>query len=168
MRFLLKSAFMIFILLLVVPFFAPLLLGSSATREQQALPSGSDIGGAISAARGTIDYMSGMCDERPEVCTDGAGIMGFLGNRARQGAQIVYLYLGQHFGDKTPEPQTLETTSPKTARPAPSAPEVAGNVPDLIQTGAILGTAAPELTTQQPSRIDEPGQTVPVPTPRPR
>ena len=60
MRFLLKSAFMIFVLLLLVPFFAPLMLGGAATREQQALPSGQDIGGAVSAARGTFEYMSGI------------------------------------------------------------------------------------------------------------
>ena len=85
MRFLLKSAFMIFVLLLLVPFFAPLMLGGAATREQQALSSGQDIGGAVSAARGTFEYMSGICDERPDVCNDGSGIISFLGRRARQG-----------------------------------------------------------------------------------
>ncbi|WP_174801708.1 DUF5330 domain-containing protein [Martelella limonii] len=166
MRFLLKAAFMIFLLLLVVPFFAPLMLGDAATREQQALPSGQDIGGAVSAARGTFEYMSDICDQRPEVCTDGAGMLGFLGRRARQGAEIVYLYLGQHFGDTAEKPALQTAATPKLARPViepePVAAEqpapAAETTPDLIQTGAI--DEAPPSTA--------PVQVVPVPTPRPR
>ena len=175
MRFLLKSAFMIFILLLLVPFFAPLMLGGSATREQQALPSGQDIGGAVSAARGTFEYMSDICDERPDVCSDGAGILGFLGRRARQGAEIVYLYLGQHFGNKAEQKiaETAQATPPhprtENIRTVPIAvvpPEaVADTAPDLIQTGAIIGQPTPSV-----SSVHIPGlpETVPVPTPRPR
>ena len=178
MRFLLKSAFMIFVLLLLVPFFAPLMLGGAATREQQALPSGQDIGGAVSAARGTFEYMSGICDERPDVCNDGSGIISFLGRRARQGAEIVYIYLGQHFGDKDPQPAQETAAAPKVARPAEPEPAVepkpvvetppavvAGNTPDLIQTGAIIGQPA---KVEAPVRIPGLPENVPVPTPRPR
>ncbi|MAM09542.1 MAG: hypothetical protein CML23_03575 [Rhizobiaceae bacterium] len=172
MRFLLKSAFMIFVLLLLVPFFAPLMLGGAATREQQALPSGQDIGGAVSAARGTFEYMSGICDERPDVCNDGSGIISFLGRRARQGAEIVYIYLGQHFGDKAPQPAQETAAAPKVARPVAPEPVVeppptvvAGNTPDLIQTGAIIGQPA---KVETPARIPGLPENVPVPTPRPR
>ena len=172
MRFLLKSAFMIFVLLLLVPFFAPLMLGGAATREQQALPSGQDIGGAVSAARGTFEYMSGICDERPDVCNDSSGIISFLGRRARQGAEIVYIYLGQHFGDKTPKPAQETAAAPKVARTAAPEPVVetppaviAGNTPDLIQTGAIIGQPA---KVEAPVRIPGLPENVPVPTPRPR
>lgn len=172
MRFLLKSAFMIFVLLLLVPFFAPLMLGGAATREQQALPSGQDIGGAVSAARGTFEYMSGICEERPDVCNDGSGIISFLGRRARQGAEIVYIYLGQHFGEKTPKPAQETAAAPKVARPVAPEPTVetppavvAGNTPDLIQTGAIIGQPA---KVEAPVRIPGLPENVPVPTPRPR
>lgn len=172
MRFLLKSAFMIFILLLLVPFFAPLMLGGSATREQQALPSGQDIGGAVSAARGTFEYMSDICDERPDVCSNGAGILGFLGRRAQQGAEIVYLYLGQHFGDKSEQKIAEATEAPartdniRTVPIAAAPPEpVADTVPDLIKTGAIIGQPAPSAPAVQIPGLPE---TVPVPTPRPR
>ncbi|WP_180897684.1 DUF5330 domain-containing protein [Martelella soudanensis] len=165
---------MIFVLLLLVPFFAPLMLGGAATREQQALPSGQDIGGAVSAARGTFEYMSGICDERPDVCQDGSGIIGFLGHRARQGAEIVYLYLGQHFGDKAPQPAQETAAAPKVARPAapdpvtvadPPPAVIAGDTPDLIQTGAIIGQP---VKVQPPIRIPGLPENVPVPTPRPR
>ncbi|MGV0818647.1 DUF5330 domain-containing protein [Martelella sp. AMO21009] len=163
---------MIFVLLLLVPFFAPLMLGGAATREQQALPSGQDIGGAVSAARGTFEYMSGICDERPDVCNDGSGIISFLGRRARQGAEIVYIYLGQHFGDKTPKPTQETAAAPKVARTAtpepvvePEPAVVAGNTPDLIQTGAIVGQPA---KVEAPVRIPGLPENVPVPTPRPR
>ncbi len=181
MRFLLKSAFMIFVLLLIVPFFAPLLLGDKAGRNEAVLPSGRDVGGAVSAARGTIDYMSGICDERPDVCDDGAGLLGFLGRRARQGAEIVYLYLGEHFGEDAAVPAPGQTQ--KTTRPDQTAPDVtvvermvepAETPTDLIRTGAI--TPEPEIApapqtpppANQPVRMSGLPQNVPVPTRRPR
>ncbi|WP_052699936.1 DUF5330 domain-containing protein [Martelella endophytica] len=189
MRFLLKSAFTIFLLLLVVPFFAPFLLDRPVTREEQAMPSGRDIGGAISAARGTIDYMSGICNDRPDVCEDGAGLLGYLGSRARQGAEIVYLYLGQQFGDEQKPPQQ----SPKTDRPETTSesilvdePTVAQEPPppadmDPVRTGAIVETApAPDIpgpvpglvtpSAEVPVALHIPGypDRGPVPTPRPR
>ncbi|AMM85034.1 DUF5330 domain-containing protein [Martelella sp. AD-3] len=181
MRFLLKSAFMIFVLLLIVPFFAPLLLGDKATRNEAMLPSGRDIGSAVSAARGTIDYMSGMCEERPEVCDDGAGLLGFLGRRARQGAEIVYLYLGAHFAEdeRVPAPQQAR----KTTRPEQPAAEVtvvermaepAETPTDLIRTGAITPepdiapAPQPPAPAVQPQRISGLPENVPLPTRRPR
>nr|WP_272210632.1 DUF5330 domain-containing protein [Marinicella sp. W31]MDC2876533.1 DUF5330 domain-containing protein [Marinicella sp. W31] len=179
MRFLLKSAFMIFLLLLIVPFFAPVLLGDKAGRGQAVLPSGEDIGSAVSAARGTIDYMSGMCDERPDVCDDGAGLLGFLGKRARQGAEIVYLYLGEHFSEDKPA-QAPASATDKTARPAVPAPteispaarmaEIPPAATDLIRTGAIVPES--EMPEPQPAadvvRISGLPENVPLPTPRPR
>ncbi|TNB47045.1 hypothetical protein FF124_15985 [Martelella lutilitoris] len=179
MRFLLKSAFMIFVLLLIVPFFAPLLLGDKAGRSEAVLPSGRDIGGAVSAARGTIDYMSGMCDERPDVCDDGAGLLGFLGQRARQGAEIVYLYLGEQFAEDEPVPEL----APKTTRADQPAAEVtvvermaepAATPTDLIRTGAITpepeSAPAPQMPApaNQPVRISGLPENVPLPTRRPR
>lgn len=182
MRFLLKSAFMIFVLLLIVPFFAPVLLGDKAGRNEAVMPTGRDIGGAVSAARGTIDYMSGMCDERPDVCDDGAGLLGFLGKRARQGAEIVYLYLGEHFAED--EPATAPRQAPKTARAdQPAAAEVtvvermaepAATPTDLIRTGAITPepqiAPAPQMPApaSQPVRISGLPENVPLPTRRPR
>ncbi|WP_319517196.1 DUF5330 domain-containing protein [uncultured Martelella sp.] len=179
MRFLLKSAFMIFLLLLIVPFFAPVLLGSNSGRHHSALPNSSDIGGAVSAARGTIDYMSGMCDERPDVCDDGAGLLGFLGNRARQGAEIVYLYLDAQFSDTAEEkPEAPAPAASKTTRPADVAPagttvsdrmaEEPSTQTDFIRTGAIAPQDRQPSTATEPVRISGLPENVPLPTPRPR
>ncbi|MBB4121572.1 DUF5330 domain-containing protein [Martelella radicis] len=186
MRFLLKSAFMIFVALLIVPFFAPLLLGDKAGPNEAALPSGRDIGGAVSAARGTIDYMSGMCDERPDVCDDGAGLLGFLGKRARQGAEIVYLYLGEHFSEEKADPAQKTMRADQTpAAEVTVAERMAGTsdaATDLIRTGAIMPETQvgepPQVTPQpepsapqpvkQPARIAGLPENVPLPTPRPR
>ena len=176
MRFLLKSAFMIFLLLLVVPFFAPVLLDRPLSREEQALPSGRDIGGAVSAAKGTFDYMSGICDERPEVCDDSAGMLSFLGRRARQGAEIIYLYLGQHFSDS--EDAELATAQTEKSLPQPSSKTVAktpssDETMDPVQTGAIEEQPAP-AASPEPAVLQEPSlhfagypDKGPVPTPRP-
>lgn len=175
MRFLLKSAFMIFLLLLVVPFFAPVLLDRPLSREEQALPSSRDIGGAVSAAKGTFDYMSGICDERPEVCDDSAGMLTFLGRRARQGAEIIYLYLGQHFSDsEETEPEAAQAA--KTARPVP--PQTVVETPpavetmDPVRTGAIEEPEppvppAPQLAPEPALHIEGYPDEGPVPTPRP-
>ena len=185
MRFLLKSAFMIFLLLLVVPFFAPFLLEKPVTSEQAAMPSPEDIGGAVSAARGTIEYMSGICTDKPEVCEDGAGILSFLGSRARQGAEIVYIYLGQHFDDDkkaTSEKVTKPSDTSQQAKPESGTAETGPPTQDMVMTGAIGVTskpAAPALPTQSPGPVnptpDRIEKTldgvlvdVPIPTRRPR
>lgn len=185
MRFLLKSAFMIFLLLLVVPFFAPFLLDKPLNSERSAMPGPQEIGGAVSAARGTIEYMSGICEDKPEVCEDGAGILSFLGSRARQGAEIVYIYLGQHFGDnKTTEEKQADDTYGST-NPAPLADhnlEAERPPQDMVTTGAIAETNTVSAEPSAPKAVQPPGPVpdafspdisgisidVPIPTRRPR
>lgn len=179
MRFLLKSAFMIFVLLLVIPFFAPLLIDKPVKSAPNPMPSGQDIGNAVSAARGTIEYMSGICEDRPEVCENSAGVLSFLGNRARQGAEIVYLYLGEKFGDddkiqeEQPRQQPVE---PGLVGPTADITTETRTTSDLLVTGAISDENLPDAPVAsvppipEQYRIDAASlpRNVPVPTPRPR
>ncbi|WP_176083435.1 DUF5330 domain-containing protein [Martelella sp. HB161492] len=185
-RFLLKTAFFFFCLLLILPFFSTFLTGEPVDQDGTQPQSAADVGGAVTAARGTLEYMSGLCGEKPEVCVNGIKIIDFLRHRAGEGADVAYRYLGQHFDkaddgadDKTSSPTALPAVPGQTetaATPLPAgAPQAA--VPDAVITGAIVEPpplpvqtpAAPETLTAAAARPDLTGirLDVPLPTPRP-
>ena len=89
MGFLIKSAFWLSLVLLIIPF------------------GGKDGGGTPSvgavetflAARAVIDDMSGLCERRPEACEVGRSAFQTIGVRAREGARIAYDMLDERFGE---------------------------------------------------------------------
>jgi len=90
MRFLIKSAFWLSLVLLVIPF------GGSDS------PDGRPTIGAVEAfvaARAVIDDFSGLCERRPDACEVGRSAMTTIGIRAREGARIAYGVLDEHFGE---------------------------------------------------------------------
>lgn len=92
MGFLIKSAFWLSLVLLLVPF-------GTASDDHRAV-------GPVEtffAARGLVEDMSGLCHRKPEVCEVGRDAMHTIGVRAREGARIAYGML------ETDEVQTPET-----------------------------------------------------------
>ncbi|TPW29461.1 hypothetical protein FJU08_14095 [Martelella alba] len=185
-RFLLKTAFLFFCLLLILPFFSTYLTGEPASQDNAEAPNAAEIGGAVTAARGTIEYMSGLCGEKPEVCVNGVKIIDFLRHRAGEGANVAYRYLGQHFDDGDVQNTNVATISPDTrqvrlaAEPPEAVPaKTATPSPDTVITGAIEEAAlsqpqapvapAPPETLTAAARPDLAGirLDVPLPTPRP-
>lgn len=89
MGFLIKSAFWLSLVLLVIP------LGGGEGESQPAV-------GPVDtffAARAVIDDVSGLCDRRPQVCEVGRSALQTIGVRAREGARIAYGMLDEHFGE---------------------------------------------------------------------
>jgi hypothetical protein len=92
MGFLIKCAFWLSLVLLVIPF------GNSNDNGESTI-------GAIEtffAARAVIDDMSGLCERRPEACEVGRSAFHTIGVRAREGARIAYGMLDEHFGEAPP------------------------------------------------------------------
>ncbi len=92
MGFLIKCAFWLSLVLLVIPF------GNSNNNGESTI-------GAIEtffAARAVIDDMSGLCERRPEACEVGRSAVHTIGVRAREGARIAYGMLDEHFGEVPP------------------------------------------------------------------
>ena len=96
MGFLIKSAFWLSLVLLVIPF-------GNDNGE------GTRVGAveAFLAARAVIDDMSGLCERRPDACEVGRSAFHTIGVRAREGARIAYGMLDEQFG----EPETAVAVS---------------------------------------------------------
>ncbi|RUL99816.1 DUF5330 domain-containing protein [Rhizobium chutanense] len=160
MWFLIKGSFWFGLVLVLLSVFS--------TESSDTLAGGPhlQLSDAFTAASGAYDYLSGMCSEKPEVCTKGAETITALGYRAREGARVAYELLDSQFKD--------EATT--TAKPAASQAPVALNMPSLaapaIQDKAREAKSA--LNQPMPYRppVDDDAQTVvtgaiPLPTPKP-
>lgn len=88
MGFLIKSAFWLSLVLLVIP------LGGGDGAEPAVGPVDT-----FFAARAVIDDVSGLCERRPEACEVGRSAFHTIGVRAREGARIAYDMLDDKFGE---------------------------------------------------------------------
>lgn len=89
MGFLIKCAFWLSLVLLVIPF------GNGGDNGEPTIGAVE----AFLAARAVVDDMSGLCERRPEACEVGRSAVHTIGVRAREGARIAYDMLDAHFGE---------------------------------------------------------------------
>lgn len=111
MAFLIKSAFWLSLVLLIVP------LGGAGEDEPQV--------GAIEtflAARAVVTDMANLCERRPQACEVGRSALHTIGVRAREGARIASEMFDGSFGEPA-------------VTPARTAEAAAGTEP--LHTGSI-------------------------------
>ena len=117
MRFLLRVAFWLGVVLILLPSG-----GSQPTPTSQV-----SAGEAFSAARAAISDMQQFCMRQRDVCEVGSQAATTLGQRAQAGAKILYEFLHERFGE---EPASTRATgsvpmpkpSQHTLRPADLSP----------------------------------------------
>ena len=114
MGFLIKCAFWLSLVLLVIPF---------GNNEGDGTPRVGAVE-AFLAARAVIDDMSGLCERRPEACEVGRSAFHTIGVKAREGARIAYDMLDEQFGE-----------------PGARAPADSG---EPVHTGSVPAPAAKE------------------------
>lgn len=90
MGFLIKSAFWLSLVLLLIPF------GGAENNEGQPTVGAIE---AFFAARAAIGDMAGLCERQPDVCDVGRSAIQTIGVRTREGARIAYGLLDEHFGE---------------------------------------------------------------------
>jgi hypothetical protein len=88
MRFLLRMAFWLAVVLVLLPSG-----GSEPTPKINMNPLD-----AVAAARATVTDMQGFCERQPEACTVGSQAAVALGHRAQAGAKMLYEYLSEQLG----------------------------------------------------------------------
>ncbi len=112
MGFLIKSAFWLSLVLLVIPF---------GGKDGEGQPT---IGAveAFFAARAVVDDMSGLCERRPEACEVGRSALHTIGVRAREGARIAYGMLDEHFGEQPASLDVAEGGDPMHTGSVPVPP----------------------------------------------
>lgn len=105
MGFLIRSAFWLSLVLLIIPFD-----GGSAAPEAESVGAFE----AMNAAREAIGDVSGICERKPEVCETAGAALHTIGVRAREGARIAYEALDERFGEADQMIQTGSVVLPVT------------------------------------------------------
>lgn len=98
MFFLLRCAFWVSVLLLVLPFGAQSSEDGPNARDRASI----DTMSALAAAGATIADVGGFCSRQPEACAVGGEAIKLVGERAKTGAAALQTYLGHD----TPAPQS--------------------------------------------------------------
>lgn len=108
MFFLLRCAFWVSALLLVLPIGAHMADDGPNAKDRASI----DTMSALAAAGATIADMGGFCSRQPEACAVGGEALKLVGERARTGAAALQTYLGQETG--APQPAAVRDVGPAT------------------------------------------------------
>ncbi|AQX19410.1 DUF5330 domain-containing protein [Bartonella sp. WD16.2] len=111
-RFLIKSAFFLFVIFIVISFFS----AKPKNNHSPTLEDNITVSDAIIAFKNTITDLGKFCERNVEVCKTGKSLFNPLGERARDGAKIAYEYLDSIFSNKSTI-QSENTTSENDALP---------------------------------------------------
>jgi len=103
-RFVIKSAFWLFILLVGITLFVP--MPDDATRPSQSYSTMD----ALSAFKGALADFGGFCERNAQTCETGKAFFATLGVRARDGAGMLYQFLDQQF--TSPHEQATQPSPP--------------------------------------------------------
>ncbi|WP_119258213.1 DUF5330 domain-containing protein [Shinella zoogloeoides] len=128
MWFLIKGTFWFSLVLVLLPFLDP-----ESSDKLNRGPS-VEIGDTFSAASEALNYVTGMCAEKPDVCQKGSETFVALGHRAREGARIAYQFLDTQFADEdvaSAEPAKKEALN----QPLPAVAKI--DADDEVITGTI-------------------------------
>ncbi len=128
MRFLLRVAFWLGVVLVILP------SGGSDTAPKTAQVSASD---AVSLASAAAADMRQFCERKPDACVVGSQVATALGYRAQAGAKMLYDFLTERLG-----PQ--ETGSVATAERKPAPPVVQASKDVVSQDTLGPSDLAPE------------------------
>lgn len=134
MWWLIKGSFWFSLVLVLLPF----LNAGSAGRLANAPPV--EMADAFGAVTGAYTYLSGLCDEKPDVCEKGAKTFTALGYRAKEGAFVAYQYLNEQFSD-TPADAAPEKAVAE-ANTGGAKPSLAAALTEAAAEVAVTGGVA--------------------------
>ncbi|AQX27651.1 MULTISPECIES: DUF5330 domain-containing protein [unclassified Bartonella] len=96
-RFLIKSAFLLFFIFVIVSFFTTKQNNNNLFPPKETDATTRD---AIIALKETINDLGMFCERNTETCKIGKSFLGSMGERARNGSKIIYEYLDHTFSNK--------------------------------------------------------------------
>jgi Family of unknown function (DUF5330) len=148
MWFLMKTGLWFSLVLVMLPFF-----DTEATNNLKGAPT-VEMGDAVSAATGVYDYVSNICNDRPEVCTKGGQTLVALGTRAKEGALVAYKMIDKQLTDaKKDDVAEIITngTFPPEADAVSSLIQMEQNRDENVVTGSVRRIPVP---TERPAQIN--------------
>jgi hypothetical protein len=136
MRFLLKLAFWLGVVILLLPM------------PSQSTTPGVSVGAsdAMSAAGAAIADLRQFCSRQPEACAVGSQVLGEAGLKAQAGAKMLYEFLTEKFGQEAGRQPAADPASGKPVLPA-AAPS---------QNTLTPGDLAPGWRGQPPRKEPDP------------
>lgn len=151
MWFLIKTGFWFSLVLVLLPLF------SSVSTSRPDGASKVEVSDAFTAATGAFQYVSAICQEKPDVCVKGGETLTALGYRAREGALIAYQLLDRQLaGSKAGEtpvaaigsikidPATIEKIeAAAVSQPMPAKPVAVNETADTVVTGTVRRSQIP-------------------------
>ncbi|WP_428649883.1 DUF5330 domain-containing protein [Roseibium sp.] len=142
MFFLLRTAFWLTLVLAVIP------LGSS--KESTPVETVDPVS-AFLAAQATVSDITGFCQRNPQACNTGGDALTAIGSRARDGARIVYEFIGTQMTDR-PEGDTLVTGSTALQANSPAHSVSTGSLirQPVFKTVSVPGTDLGPLPRPKP------------------
>jgi len=108
MRFLIKAAFWLTIVVLFLP--------AGAGKDREASRAQVSPIEALGAAQAAVEDASGFCSRQPDACQVGSQAFQTFGEKAQNGAKLLYEFLSAHFADKD---QSRGTTGSIKIEPKP-------------------------------------------------
>jgi Family of unknown function (DUF5330) len=141
MRFLLRVAFWLTIILALLP--------SGGSKPPPKLNvSAID---AISAATATVTDVRSFCERQSDACTVGSRAAVAIGHRAQAGAKIVYEYLNEHLGSYGAGMPLNDASAKALPLPVPRPSQHTLSPPDL--------GSSPWRSPQSPNQVRSDGPT---------
>ncbi|GBD49106.1 DUF5330 domain-containing protein [Methylopila sp. Yamaguchi] len=123
MMFLIRTAFWISVLLLVLPL-GGAMKGDGPNAEERA---SIDAMAALAAAGATISDMRSFCERQPDACDVGSKALQVMSDRARNGAAMIQDYLGSEGAPAAPAKAVSTATGGRdTLTPADRKPSWRG------------------------------------------
>lgn len=115
MGFLLKAAFWLTVLLLLIP----------TGGENAGKPGSVGAVDALSAAQAVFDDTSGFCGRQPDACQFAERFTASLSDKALAGAKMLYEFLREHADKGASHNGPAPAPAPDSAESAPAAPMLA-------------------------------------------
>lgn len=128
MGFLIKSAFWLSLVLLLIP------IGSGD--DAQGEPGVGPIE-AFMAAQAVMGDVAGFCERKPDACEVGQSALHTIGVRAKESARLAYGMLDEHFSEN-----------------AAAAPVHTGSIPVIVEAGSDPVAHVPLPTWREASSTD--------------
>jgi Family of unknown function (DUF5330) len=110
MFFLLRIAFWLSVVIFLLP------SATTSKKEGGRMPIGA--AEALGAAQAAVDDARGFCMRRPEACETGSQALHTFGQKAQQGAKLLYEFLSDRFAD-TPASNPLKERDATGSVPRP-------------------------------------------------
>ncbi len=130
-RFVLKSAFFLGLVALVVPS----LTGRSNGSAESA--AGIDVFSTFQGAQAALSDLSGFCDRAPNACAAGGNLARFAAERVGDGIQIAYGFLDSSVDPRSTLQKRFAGVDPKAGRTDPAVAAAGVRARDAMATGAV-------------------------------